>query len=221
MTDPVPDLPASLAVLGLLANCELTAFSRLAADAERAPQVADRIELCRLGGAALARLEKVAARIGELDADLEPTVLPFVGTFADFDERTPAGTWAERLLKAHVGYGVEEDLVRLLAHPVDAGTRELILALLDDDRHATLVINRLSAAIDRDPALASRLALWGRRLVGEALGVVQRVLVAHPQLRALLEPALPDATGAGLQQRLFAVLTAAHTRRMARLGLTA
>lgn len=217
----MPDLSSSLAVLGLLANCELTAFSRLAADAERAPQVADRIELCRLGGAALARLEKVAARIAELDADLEPTVLPFVGTFAEFDERTPAGTWWERLLKAHVGYGVEEDLVRLLAHPVDAGTRELILALLDDDRHATLVVERLTAATGRDPVLASRLALWGRRLVGEALGVVQRVLVAHPQLRALLEPALPDVAEADLQQRLFAVLTTAHTRRMARLGLTA
>ena len=217
----MPDLPASLAVLGLIANCELAAVSRLGADAERAPQVADRIELCRLGGAALARLEKVAARIGELDADLEPTVLPFIGTFADFDERTPPSTWPERLLKAYVGYGVEEDLVRLLAHPVDSGTRELILALLDDDRHATLVVDRLSAATRADPVLASRLALWGRRLVGEALGVVQRVLVAHPQLRALLEPALPDVSDADLQQRLFAVLTAAHTRRMARLGLTA
>ena len=148
-------------------------------------------------------------------------MLPSSGTFADFDERTRAGTWAERLLKAHVGYGVEEDLVRLLAHPVDSGTRELIIALLDDDRHATLVVNRLTAAMRADPVLASRLALWGRRLVGESLGVVQRVLVAHPQLRALLEPALPDVSEADLQQRLFAVLTAAHTRRMARLGLTA
>jgi hypothetical protein len=221
VTDPVPDRPASLAVLGLLANCELAAFSRLAADAERAPQVTDRIELCRLGGAALSRLEKVAARIGELDASLEETVLPFVGTFAEFDERTPAGTWWERLLKAHVGYGVEEDLVRLLARPVDAGTRELILALLDDDRHATLVVQRITAATAADAVLASRLALWGRRLGGEALGVVQRVLSAHPRLRALLEPALPDAVEADLQQRLFAVLTAEHTRRMGRLGLTA
>ena len=221
MTDPVPDPPASLAVLGLLANCELAAFSRLAADAERAPLVADRIELCRLGGATLERLEKVAARVGELDGDLEAVVHPFVGTFAGFDERTPAGTWWERLLKAYVGYGVEEDLVRLLAGPADAGTRELILDLLADERHATLVVKRITAATENDAALASRLALWGRRLVGEALGVVQRVLAAHPQLRALLEPALPDAHQADLQQRLFAALTAEHTRRMARLGLTA
>lgn len=208
-------------MLGLLADCELTAFSRLAADAERAPQVTDRIELCRLGGAALARLEKVAARVGELDADLEETLLPFADTFAEFDERTPAGTWWERLLKAHVGYGVEEDVVRLLAQQVDSGTRELILALLGDDRHANLVVGRITAATEQDAVLASRLALWGRRLAGEALGVVQRALVAHPQLRALLEPALPDSGGADLQQRLFAALTAEHTRRMARLGLTA
>jgi len=219
VTDAVPDLPASLAVLGLLANCELAAFSRLAADAERAPDLAERIELARLGGEALARLERVAVRVAELDADLEQAVQPFLGTFGEFDERTPAGTWWERLLKAYVGYGVEEDLVRLLAHTVDAETRELVLDLLADDRHSALVVRALTTATDSDAVLASRLALWGRRLVGEALGVVQRVLVANPQLRALLEPALPD--GDCVQQRLFAVLTGEHTRRMARLGLTA
>lgn len=218
MTDPVPDLAASLAVLGLLANCELTAFSRLAADAERSPHLADRIELARLGGATLVRFERVATRVSELDADLDRTLQPFLGAFGDFDERTPAGTWPERLLKAYVGYGVEEDLVRLLAHPVDAETRELVHDLLDDDRHATLVVRALTSATGSDAALASRLALWGRRLVGEALGVVQRVLVANPHLRSLLEPALPE--GDDLQQRLFGVLTGEHTRRMVRLGLT-
>ena len=74
----------------------------------------------------------------------------------------------------------------------------------------------------QDATLGSRLALWGRRLVGEALGVVQRVVTEHGELRALLEEALPRADGAGvLQQRLFAVLTGEHTRRMERLGLTA
>lgn len=234
---PGPDDRAALAVLGLLANSDLAAVTRLAGDAEVAPGIADRIALCRLAGAAAERLARIEARAGELGVDLADVVAPFLGTFTDFDARTPSGTWWERLLKAHVGFGVEDDVARLLARgladgadgadgaagaDVDAATRVLVLEVLDDDRHSSLVVSRVTAATAADPVLASRLALWGRRLVGEALGVVQRLVTDHPELRALLERALPDgADEQPLQQRLFAVLTAEHTRRMERLGLTA
>jgi hypothetical protein len=79
-----------------------------------------------------------------------------------------------------------------------------------------------------DGVLSARLALWGRRLVGEALGVVQRLLVQRPALVRLvaLGAAKAPAEGAasetpGTPTKLFGELTAQHTRRMARLGLTA
>jgi hypothetical protein len=230
-----PSAPAALAVLGLLANSDLAAITRLASDAEVAPTVGDRIELCRLVGAAAERLARVEARAEELGAELADVVAPFLGTFTDFDARTPPGTWWERLLKAHVGFGVEDDVARLLARGLadegdraglpggaDPATRGLVLTVLDDERHSALVVARVTQATAADPVLASRLALWGRRLVGEALGVVQRLVTDHPELRALLERALPEGTAEQpLQQRLFAVLTAEHTRRMERLGLTA
>ena len=226
--DPGPADPSALAVLGLLANSDLAAITRLAADAEIAPSVADRIALCHLVGAAGERLARIEARASELGVDLTDVVAPFLGTFTDFDARTPPGTWWERLLKSHVGFGVEDDVARLLARgldgadPGEATTRALVLAVLDDDRHSALVVARVTEATAADPVLASRLALWGRRLVGEALGVVQRLVSDHPELRALLERALPEGAGEQpLQQRLFAVLTAEHTRRMDRLGLTA
>lgn len=222
MTSTTTEPRASLTVLGLLANCELAAFSRLAADAERAPGVSDRVDLARLGGAALARLERVEVRVEELGGRVPQLVTPYLGVFTDFDERTPASTWWERLLKAYVGYGVEEDLLRLLARSTDPTTRGMLEELLADDRHASYVVRTITEAIATDKVLGSRLALWGRRLVGEALGVVQRALIDHPELRGLVEPALPDdAAGDDLQQRVFSVLTAAHTRRMGRLGLTA
>ncbi len=220
--EPAVDRAASLAVLGLQANSELAAFSRLAADAALAPRVDDRLELCRLGGAAADRLARVEARVVELGGRPADVVAPFLGTYTDFDARTPARSWWERMLKAYVGFGVEDDVARLLARGVDPVTRDLVLALLTEDDHGRLVVARVREAADADPALASRLALWGRRLVGEALGVVQRLAEDHPELRALLERALPaDDGGSPLQPRLFAVLTAEHTRRMGRLGLTA
>ena len=218
---PGAERDAALAVLGLLAYSQLTAFSRLAADAALAPGLDQRLELSRLAGLALSRLDRITDRVGEVDAQLQPVMGPFAGVLVEFDERTAPSTWWERLLKGYVGYGVADDFCRTIAGSLDARTRELVVAALADDGHAALVVGALTDAAAADPTLASRLALWGRRLVGEALGVVQRVITDHPDLRELLDRAMADAPGSGdAQQRLFACLTAEHSRRMERLGLT-
>lgn len=216
-----PERDAALAVLGLLAYSRLAAFSRLAADAALAPALDQRLELSRLAGLELARLDRVGERVTELGADLQPVMGPFGGVLVEFDERTVPSTWWERLLKGHVGYGVADDFARTIARGLDPRTRDLVVDSLADHGHATLVVDALAEAAAADPTLASRLALWGRRLVGEALGVVQRVVAAHPDLRDLLDRAMADTPGSGdAQQRLFASLTAEHSRRMERLGLT-
>ncbi|MCL3859864.1 ferritin-like fold-containing protein [Actinotalea sp. K2] len=211
----------ALAVLGMTASSELAAFSRLAADAALAPVLGQRLELSGLAGTALRRLERIGARVRELGGDLETVMAPFSGVLVDFDGRTVPSTWWERLLKAYVGYGIADDFSRIAAGALDPVTREIVLEVLTDDGHAQLVVDSLAAAGEQDPALASRLALWGRRLVGEALGVVQRLLADHAEMRDLLGAAIPSADGAEAQSRLFATLTAEHTRRMDRLGLTA
>ena len=212
----------AVAVLGMLAYSELAAFSRLAADAARAPTLAQRLELSTLAGNALSGLRRIEQRVGELGEELQPVMEPFAGLLLEFDERTVPSTWWERLLKAYVGYGVAEDFARIIARGVDPDTRDLVLQVLQDDGHAGLVVDSLAEAAAADPTLASRLALWGRRLVGEALGVVQRVVADHPDLSALLDDVAAELPGTGeAQQRVFSILTAEHTRRMERLGLTA
>lgn len=224
-TTPPTDLEAgadgALLVLGMLASSELAAFSRLAADASLAPGLDQRLELSSLAGGALDRIDRVGARIAELGGDLRTEMAPFAGALHEFDARTVPGSWWERLLKAYVGYGVSDDFCRLLAQALDPQTRALVEEVLGDDRHAALVVESLAGAVGEDATLASRLALWGRRLVGESLNAVQQVLVEHPGTRDLLVRALGDDTATGeVQPRLFALLTAEHSRRMERLGLT-
>ena len=212
------DQRVALAVLGMIAYGELAEFTRLAADSAEAPTLAARLEVSRLARVARERIDRVSGRILELGATLEPTMAPFAGVLVEFDERTEPSTWWERLLKGYVGYGVSDDFVRILADGLDEASRTVVLEVLADDGHAAMVIDALAAEAATDPTLAPRSALWCRRLFGESLGVVQRVVADHAELQRLLE----DVVGpADAQQRMFNRLTAEHSRRMDRLGLAA
>src|SRR5215218_9565248 len=67
---------------------------------------------------------------------------------------------------------------------------------------------------------AGRLALWGRRLVGEALTQAQRVAASRDALSSLLTGTV-DRPGLDLAaiSRMFTRLIENHARRMSTLGL--
>ena len=77
-------------------------------------------------------------------------------------------------------------------------------------------------AIADDPRVGGRLALWGRRLMGEALTQAQRVAAERDALTALLAGGV-DRPGMDLAAigRMFTRLTERHAERMAELGLSA
>src|SRR5215218_3261242 len=217
-----------LTLLGLVGHLELVAFTRLAADSALAPTIDHRLRLMRFSAGAVARLDRIFARIEELGGSPDAELERFARVLDDFDARTTPGSWWERMLKAYVGYGVADDFCKAAATRLDAEARGLVMDVLDGASHAELTVSSLASAAAGDDVLTSRLALWGRRLVGEALGVVQRLLVTEPGL-ARLALDVPDggadagrsAAGSEATARLFGQLTAEHTRRMARLGLTA
>ena len=74
--------------------------------------------------------------------------------------------------------------------------------------------------------MAGRLALWGRRLMGEMLSQAQRTAAERDALSNLLVGGIGGGTtlpGFDLAEigRMFARLTEEHTRRMRALGLSA
>ena len=79
--------------------------------------------------------------------------------------------------------------------------------------------DQLRAAIAADPRLAGRLALWGRRLLGEMLSQAQTVAAEHDGLADLI---LNDSVSSQLDLiGLLERLTNAHVERMNALGLAA
>jgi len=92
-----------------------------------------------------------------------------------------------------------------------------VLEVLADTGQAAFAVARVNEAIAREPAVAGRLALWGRRLMGEALIQAQRVAVERDALTELL---VGEGDLAGIV-RLLNRLTDNHTARMAAVGLAA
>ena len=204
-------------MLGVLSYALLVAFFRLVEDAALAESLADKAALGEMAVAEFGHFRLVRDRLRELDVDPDEAMRPFVAPLDEFHARTAPSDWLEGLVKAYVGDGIAVDFCRAVVDLLDEHTQELVREVLRDTGHAEFVVARVREAIEADPRVAGRLALWARRLVGEALGQAQRVVADRPALAVLL--AGEEVTQLGAIGRMFAQLTDAHARRMAALGL--
>lgn len=221
LEEEAPDFRAAVVdLLGVLAIGELTAFERLAEDASLAPTTADKAALAGMAVEEFHHFARLRDRLVELGVDPEEAMEPFLPALHAFHERTKPKDWLEGLVKAYVGDGIGEDFYREVAAYVDEPTRDLVLEVLADGKHASFVVDRVRAAIAVDPRVAGRLALWGRRLVGEALSQAQLVAAERDALSSLLVGTVGHP-GADLAEigRMLARMTEAHARRMSSLGL--
>ncbi len=204
-------------LLGVLSYALLVAFFRLVEDAALAESPADKAALAEMAVAEFGHFRLLRDRIQELNVDPDEAMRPFVAAIDEFHARTAPSDWLEGLVKAYVGDGIAADFFRTVAELLDPQTRELVLEVLKDTGHAGFVVARVREAIEADPRVAGRLALWARRLVGEALGQAQRVVAEREALASLL--AGGEVSQLGEIGRMFAQMTDAHARRMAALGL--
>lgn len=207
-------------LLGVIAYGEMSAFERLVDDAKLAPTLGDKLDLSAMAAVEFAHVQPLLSRITELGAHAVAAMEPFVETFESFHAHTAPRDWLEGLVKAYVGDGLAADFYREIAAFLDRGTRDLVIASLDNSGQSEFVVDRVRAAILEDRRVGGRLALWGRRLMGEALSQAQRVAAERDALAALLAGGV-DRPGMDLAAlgRMFARLTENHTARMEKLGL--
>ncbi len=205
-------------LLGVLAYGELTAFVRMAVDSDMAPTLSLKSHMAQLAHTEYVQYTQLADHMRDLGIDPEAAMQPFVAPFASFHERTRPKGWLEGLVKAYVGDGIGKDFYREVATFVEPGTREVMERALDDEGQDEFVVRIVRDALRTDPTASGRLALWGRRLMGEALSQAQAVAVERDAMSALLIGGGMDLAEIG---RMFARLTENHQRRMTRLGLEA
>jgi hypothetical protein len=212
----VPDDAALVDLLGALAYGELSAFDRLADDARMAPSLAGRTQMSAMAAVEFSHYQRLAERLVDVGVDPPTAMEPFVAAIETYHSLTQPSTWLESVVKAYVGDGMAADFYREVAEFVDPSTHDLIHEVLTDAGRAEFAVREVAAAIAAQPAVAGRLALWARRLVGEAISQTQHVLADRDALMVLLVSGAGDLTGiAGLIGRI----TDRHEERMKTLGL--
>ncbi|MBP3044538.1 ferritin-like domain-containing protein [Arthrobacter jiangjiafuii] len=207
-------------LFGVMAYGELSAFERMSSDARFSPTLHDRTVLGALAVREYEHFERVSAHLQELGLDPEEAMRPFQPSVDAFHDRTKPADWFESLMKFYVTDAISDDFYQAVAARLDPETASLVLGLQEAEPTGGVLEARLQQALADDPRLASRLALWGRRLVGEALTQAQRVLLERAVLGGLLQGTVQGIYEDEVKM-LFAALTRSHSRRMNRLGLTA
>lgn len=206
-------------LLGALAYGELAAFERLAEDAKLAPTLTDKAELAAMATAEFHHFEQLRERLSQIDVEPTEAMAPFAAALDGFHRQTAPSDWLEGLVKAYVGDSIASDFYREVAVRLDSDTRGLVLRVLDDTGHASFAVEKVRFAIESDPRVGGRLALWARRLMGEALSQAQRVVAERDALSTMLVGGVADGFDLAEVGRMFSRITEGHTKRMAALGL--
>ncbi|MCW2494558.1 ferritin-like fold-containing protein [Jatrophihabitans sp.] len=215
--EPSSQHEAIIDLLAALAYAELSAFDRLAEDARLAPTLDARARMAGMAALELSHHTLLTAHLTELGAVPAEAMAPFVAALERYHELTAPSTWLEAVVKAYVGDGMAADFYREVAEFVDPSTRQLIHDVLTQGGRAEFAVSEVRSAVAANPAAAGRLALWARRLVGEAISQTQHVLADRDALMVLLMQSRGDFAGVA---GLIARITERHEERMASLGLS-
>jgi hypothetical protein len=203
--------PDTASFLGQAAYLQLTIFENLSRAVATAPSTEAKSAISGAASMSLAKYHALTAEI-ERHGLVASTIMDPNRTAIDrFQRLTQGSDWFESLTSCYVTAGFLDDFFMRLAAGLPGDSAARVVAIMQGPSGEKLIAAELLSAIKANPRLASRLAMWGRRLVGDTMLVARSALRTsdnHDTDEARIEP-------------VFTELIASHTRRMDALGLTA
>ncbi len=204
--------PGPIEYLGRAAYVQLSLFEDLSRAVAIAPSTVAKEALSTAAGHAIDRHRALVGLLEARNADPAAEMDRHRGAVDRFQRLTQGQDWTEAALTSYLAGGFLDDLFRALAAGLPKELAAEATALFSTNSDAAFVA-LFTAAIDADPRLAPRLALWGRRILGDALLVARDALALKAERVSASEEARIEPA--------FSELVAQHTRRMDGLGLSA
>jgi hypothetical protein len=202
---PIAELVAALSYGERLAERRASEGAALAEDARGRQHQSDVASRERKAA------DLLEARLGELGSlDMQRAFAPFFDAFFD---RTRPADWVEQQAFHYVGDALVADFAEVLEPFLDPVSAEVIRRTISSrEEQEAFALDELTRALERDPGAADRVAIYARRVIGEAITQTRRALKETTLLSRLVG-------GEEGEKRLVLELLDRHRRRLDRLGI--
>lgn len=218
---PRPRLPADHPgvneLFALLAYGEVAAFYRLTDEARMAPDLRGRISMASMAAAEMGHYELLRNALERRGVDVVSAMSKYTSALENYHRLTTPSTWLEALVKTYVADALAADLYLEIADGLPDEVADVVRAALSETGHSQFVVAEVRAAVTASGKQRSRLALWSRRLLGEAITQAQLVLADHDELVDLV---VSGSGGLSQLGAFFDRLQQTHDQRMRELGLS-
>ena len=114
--------------------------------------------------------------------DIVPAMTKYASTLENYHRLTTPSTWLEALVKTYVGDALAADFYLEIADSMPDEVADVVRSVLAETGHSQFVVAEVRAAVTASDRQRHRLALWSRRLLGEAITQAQYVLADHDEL---------------------------------------
>jgi len=214
---PTPTRHAAVDQLfALLAYGEVAAFYRLTEEARMAPNLAGRINMASMAAAEMNHYEILREALAKRGVDIVPAMTRYASALENYHRLTTPSTWLEALVKTYIGDALAADFYLEIADALPDDAADVVRAVLSETGHSQFVVAEVKAAVTASDKQRHRLALWSRRLLGEAITQAQYVLAEHDEL---VDFVVSSGEGIGQLTEFFDRLQNTHNARIRELGL--
>ncbi|OBB04215.1 hydroxylase [Mycobacteriaceae bacterium 1482268.1] len=210
------DHPGINELFALLAYGEVAAFYRLTEEARMAPNLLGRINMASMAAAEMAHYELLHEALEKRGIDVVEAMTRYTPALENYHRLTTPSTWLEALVKTYVGDALAADFYLEIADVLPDEVADVVRSVLSETGHSQFVVAEVRAAVTSSQKQRHRLALWSRRLLGEAITQAQYVLADRDELVDLV---VSGTDGLGQLTGFFERLQRTHSTRMQELGL--
>jgi hypothetical protein len=210
------DHPGVNELFAVLAYGEVAAFYRLTDEARMAPDLRGRISMASMAAAEMAHYELLHDTLESRGVDVVPAISKYASALDGYHRLTTPSTWLEALVKTYVGDALVADFYLQIADGLPHEVADVVRATMSETGHSQFVVAEVRAAVTKSARQRSRLALWSRRLLGEAITQAQYVLAEHDELVDLV---VSRTDGLTQLAAFFERVQRTHDDRMRELGL--